>query len=121
VFVASGISGGSVGLVEWDANLDVLYRPSWVQDRLKADFVAPTLARGLLVEVPRSLLHFTAAGRDVELEQAWERAWDGSNVNPMQQGFLTSEEGRMRSGGPFLLLNGSSVFEGCSVNVSLLD
>jgi hypothetical protein len=121
VFLATGISGGSVGLIEWDANGDVQpYRPSWVEERLRPDFVAPTLARGLLVEVPRSFLHFKAEGRDGVLERAWERAW-GAPPNPLERGYLAAESDRLASGGPLLLLNGSSVFDGCSLNVSLLD
>ncbi|MGH2555265.1 MAG: hypothetical protein ACRDHO_06070, partial [Actinomycetota bacterium] len=122
VFLASGASGGSVGLVEWDAHRDLLpYEASWVEERMGADFVAPTVAKGLLVEVPRSFLHFSAQARDDVLEQAWERAWADARPNPMERGFLASQDARMRSGGPFLMLNGSSVFDGCSLNVSILD
>jgi hypothetical protein len=121
LFLASGASGGSVGMVEWDANRDVPYQSSWVQDRMEGDFVAPTLATGLLVEVPRSFLHYRARARDDVLEQAWERAWEGTSPNPMTQGYLAGQEARMASGGPFLVLNGSSVFDGCSLSVSLLD
>jgi len=121
LFLGSGASGGSVGLVEWDANRDLHYQGSWVQDRLQGDFVSPTLARGLLSEVPRSFLHFTATARDDVLERAWEGTWAGPSPNPMTQGFLASENRRYQQGGPFLILNGSSVFDGCSLNVSLLN
>lgn len=120
VFLASGISGGSVGLVEWDASRDVETNDRWVADHLGRDFVSPSLARGLLVELPRSLLHFKAAGRDDVLQRAWERPW-GSRTNPLTYGFLRTQTRREAAGGPLLLLNGSSVFDGCDLNVSLLD
>lgn len=122
LFLATGISGGSLGLVEWDANRELEWKGSWVEKRLGGDFVAPSMAQGLLVEVPRSLLQFQAPGRAETLEDSWVRAWgDDDADNPMNQGFLASQEQSFEAGGPFLLLNGSSVFDGCSLNVSLLD
>jgi hypothetical protein len=121
VFLASGVSGGSVGLVEWDAIQDLPWMDSWVNNHLGADFVSPSMARGLLVEVPRSFLQFAAPGRDDVLEEAWEREWADVKPNPMTEGFLAGEQERMRQGGPFLLLNGSSVMDGCSLSVSLMD
>jgi hypothetical protein len=122
LFVASGISGGSFGLVEWDAHLASPGDASWVQDRLGADYVSSSLARGLLVEVPRSFLQFHARGRDDVLEQAWEAQWNETGgYNPLRDGFLKTQYKRFGQGGPFLFINGSSVLDGCSLNVSLLD
>lgn len=125
LFLASGISGGSLGLVAWDANreLGAASSPDWVEARLGADdFVSPSLARALLLELPRSLIHFKAADRAEILEQAWEDAWGQSgDQSPMGKGFLASQRRSLDTGGPLLLLNGASVFDGCTVNVSILQ
>lgn len=122
VFLASGISGGSLGLVEWDASRDPQLGDDWVDDRLGRDFVAPTVAWGLLVEVPRSFLHFPAIDRAAVLEDSWEGPW-GAGDNPMRRGFLEAQRATYDGAweAPLLMLNGSSVLDGCVVNVSLLD
>ncbi len=120
VFLATGISGGSLGLVEWDARLATGGDADWVEDRLGGDFLAPSLARGLLVEVPRSWLHFDAAGRAEVIEQAWERGWgDPGSGNPLSEPFLASQT--ERGDRPLLVVNGASVFDGCALNVSILQ
>lgn len=121
VFLGSGISGGSLGLVSWDTSLDEAADAGWVDEKLGEDFVAPTVAWGLLVEVPRSFLHFPADDRAEVLEESWETPWaDGDDPSVLAEGFLASQEGRPGAR-PLLLLNGDSVFDGCALNVSLLD
>lgn len=122
VFFATGISGGSLGLVEWDARLEAGGDDDWVEERLGADFLAPSLARGLLVEVPRSWLHFDAANRGDVIEEAWERGWGAPGAgNPLSAPFLARQSSRDRQGRPLLMLNGASVFDGCALNVSVLQ
>lgn len=120
VFLASGISGGSLGLVEWDASRIAGLDDAWVEDRLGEDFVAPTVAWGLMVEVPRSFLHFAADDRAEVLEESWEREWEPAGDNLMAEGFLEGQADRVGTG-PLLMLNGSSVLDGCVLNVSILD
>lgn len=127
VFLASGISGGSLGLVEWDAAEDEARTASlpadWVDARLGADFVAPTVAWGLLVEIPRSFLQFPALDRAAVLEDSWEEPW-GESDNAMRQGFLEDQREAFDAEtweSPLLMLNGSSVLDGCTLNVSLFD
>ena len=127
VFLASGISGGSLGLVAWEANQDLVDRrlsqDGWVDERLgEDDFVSPSLARALLTEIPRTFLHFEAADRAEVIEEAWEEAWsDTAGNNPMGTGFLAAQQAAAEGGQPILLLNGASVFDGCALNVSLLQ
>lgn len=121
LFVASGISGGSLGLIAWDANPKEEAGGTWVEDRLGADFVAPSIAQGLFIEVPRSFLHFAAPGRAEALERAWEATWEEGGRGALTEGFLESQEVRVEQGGPFLILNGASVLDGCALNISLLD
>ena len=118
VFLASGISGGSLGLVEWDASREPDLGSGWVADKLGGDFVAPTVAWGLMIEVPRSFLHFAADDRAEVLEESWEAPWGSGDDNPMRTGFLQRQS---RTRGPLLMLNGSSVADGCVLNVSLFD
>jgi hypothetical protein len=120
VFLASGISGGSLGLVEWDASREKELGAGWVADKLDEDFVAPTVAWGLLVEVPRSFLQFEADDRAEVLEESWEAPWGTGEETGLRRGFLASQ-GEAARGRPLLLLNGSSVSDGCALNVSLLD
>lgn len=120
IFLATGISGSSLGLLEWDLNTASGSKGDWVQSRLGQDFVAPTVAQGLLVEVARSFLGYAARGRAQVLEQAWERPWSGA-VPSMSAGFLESQKKRLTSGGPLLMLEGSSVFDGCALNTSILN
>ena len=120
VFLASGISGGSLGLIEWDASRLAKLGDTWVEERLGEDFVAPTVAWGLMVEVPRSFLHFAADDRAEVLEESWEREWEADDPNLMERGFLAGQAARVGTG-PLLMLNGSSVLDGCVMNVSILD
>jgi hypothetical protein len=129
IFLATGISGGSLGLVEWDTHTIEAVTAStgtatddWVQERLGKDFVAPTVAQGLFVEVARGFLGYKAPGRAQLLERAWEQPWQQGATNTMTAGFLASQTATaMHSGGPLLMLDGSSVFDGCALNTSILD
>jgi len=128
VFVASGISGGSLGLVAWGANRDIESREGpqsagWVEDRLgKDDYVSPSIARALLAEMVRTFIHFDVAGRAEILEDSWERSWNGErSFNAMAEPFLAHQREASTAGGPLLLISGASVFDGCALNVSILQ
>ena len=132
VLLASGISGSSLGLAEFVAHLTTdaaRVRPDhdWVAEHLKGDFVSSQLAWQLLVEVPRTLLHFRAADRAEILERSWERSWDrvssgNDNSNPMMRGLLATQLTTDWTGQiPLLLLNGDSVYDGCWLITSALD
>jgi hypothetical protein len=132
LFAASGVSGGSVGLAEYAAYLSQkteggsppISTTDWVRDRLGEDYLAASLAWMTFVDFPRNFIGFRppldAAG---VLEKAFEDSWaDRSSAKdpsgPLSQGLkaLWSD-----SHIPLLMLNGSSVSEGCRFEISLLN
>ncbi|HEX9823979.1 MAG TPA: hypothetical protein VGB51_06250, partial [Actinomycetota bacterium] len=135
VIAASGVSGGSLGLVEYAAYLASRAngRPpttgTWPEDRLGEDYLGATLAWGLFVEFPKTLLG-TANGLDraAVMECAWERSW-ASGACP--KGERDEREGPLSLGleelwerhpqVPLLLLNGTDVLHGCRFNASVLN
>lgn len=125
VFAASGVSGGSLGLVAHvahstsgsDANDTT---GAWVAKRLGSDYLTPAWARMLFVDTPNALLRLDPDDdRASMLEQAWERSWDDLEPNPLEQGLFALAWKHPNQ--PLLLLNGTSVQDGCRVNTSVLD
>ena len=138
VFLASGASGGSVGLAAWSAR-----RADLVQDRsssatprriegiLDRDFVAPDVAGLLLNDLPHTLLAWDRTDRAAMLELAWEQAWYNRQLpvlDPSARGLarglrqtwdLTHANGTWTT--PVLALNGISVEDGCRFLASAVD
>ncbi|MGH2555463.1 MAG: hypothetical protein ACRDHO_07085, partial [Actinomycetota bacterium] len=129
IFTASGISGSSLGLVSYAAYLVEKEAESshaargWVSQSLNGDYVAPTLAWELFVEIPRSFLRFrTGMDRAEVLERAWERSWpilQSTGKSPLEGGLFSmwSEHPQV----PLLVLNGTTVNEGCRFTSSILN
>ncbi|MFN8223156.1 MAG: hypothetical protein U0R50_07955 [Gaiellales bacterium] len=121
LFALSGISGGSVGMAEYAAHLTTQGSDEpgdrWVRKALEVDGLSPTGARWLFVEIARSFLQFTGpADRAAVLERSFENRWPNGELG---QGLF--EVGHTRPGMPLLLLNSTSVADGCRFNVSILD
>ena len=133
VFAASGVSGGSVGLAAYSASAS--RGQEWVWSTLGDDFISPTLSWQMFVEIPRALLQFGDGGgmdRAEVLERSWERAprhlgqvkllWSallaGDDVYSGDLGtpFLGSNGTAPQP--PYLVLNGTSVEDGCRFVVS---
>ena len=116
VIAASGVSGGSLGLTSWRTHTQTPQTSDWI-DTLATDALTPTLAWGLLVDLPNSLLHTERIPDRAEiLERSWEREWRGDAAGALGKGlFETGAEA------PLLMLNGTSVESGCRLNVSVLD
>ena len=115
----SGISGGSLGFVEFFAHLttdQTTESSDWVQDRLGADFLSPALGRLLFIDMPMTLV----AGSDWiddradVLRRSWEKESEGLN-----QGLraLWNHE----AGLPLIIANSTSVNDACGINVSVYD
>jgi hypothetical protein len=119
IFAASGISGGSLGLASYAAYLaekDAGAVSRWVP-RLSVDGLSPAGAWWLFVELPRVFLQFDSpTDRAATLERAWEREWSSG---ALERGLF--ELRRASEHSPLLLLNGTSVGDGCRFNVSVLD
>ncbi|HEX9236829.1 MAG TPA: hypothetical protein VF972_11180, partial [Actinomycetota bacterium] len=150
IIVGSGISGGSLGLVDYVTH-DVQVTegrsdgPNWVRTRLGGDYLAPSLAWQLAVELPRAFFRFdTGMDRAEAIERALQQSWvdgpwtpgwehflwqgsDAQDDGPLTQGFLdlwrrqATGPGETRAAVPLLVLNGTSVTDGCRVNTSALD
>ena len=129
VFAASGISGGSLGLVEFathEVESNGAPDPGWIRRVLAQDFVGPNLGWQLFVEAPRSLLRYDIGmDRGEVLERAWGLAWraaapsrlsdllekDDGFEGALDDGFLAQRAAHPEL--PLLLLNGTTVEAGC--------
>ena len=89
LFLASGASGGSVGIAFWAAHVINAAPPGtaraptgdredWVEKRLGDDFVAPTIASMLFSDAPNAFLRI---GRLPDRAAALERAFEQSYVS----------------------------------------
>jgi hypothetical protein len=134
VFLASGISGGSLGL----ASLFTANDGAEAINNLDGDFLAPTLAQLLFVDTPNSLLRVrTWPDRAEVLERSWEREWLGGSQPAWIWDDEATDESRFAAGFyatqldgegadaeptfPLLLLNGATVDDGCRLAGSVLD
>jgi hypothetical protein len=115
LFLGSGASGGSVGLASYSAwSIDSRSGdPPTLRDEMSRDFVAPTVAQAVFVDLPQA---FTASDwgddRAAVLERDWE---DASGDKTFRKGIFA-----LGLDHPLLLLNGTDVQDGCRVNVSTL-
>jgi hypothetical protein len=121
LFLTSGISGGSLGQAEYAAHLVEKERGGnphdWVDRAMAVDGLSPAGARWLFVESLRVFLQFDGPDdRAAILERAWEARWPEGEL---QKGLF--EVARAHPHVPFLLLNSTSVGDGCRFNVSVLD
>jgi hypothetical protein len=81
VFAISGVSGGSLGAVVFDALLaeNVAYpMENKAHDILRQDFLSPTLAAMFFPDLLQRFLpvKFASADRGAALEKAWEYGWN---------------------------------------------
>lgn len=125
VALMSGVSGGALGISLYaaraaDAADATGAGNEWVDDVLGDDFLAASVGWLFFVDLPRSLFGFGPGlpDRAAIMEQAWETAWpDG--VLGLRRGI--AELWLEAPSVPALVFNGTSVRDGCRVNVSVLD
>lgn len=125
LFAMSGISGGSLGLVAYASELvrkqTAPYQRDWVNERLDEDFLSPTLGWELFVESARALLRFDPPyDRAAIMEKSWERAWQDEDGDDLLTRGLRATW-RESQHVPLLMLNGSSVNDGCRFETSVLN
>jgi hypothetical protein len=129
VFLASGASGGSVGLAAWAGRrVDLTQRaavPQSVQEVLVGDYVAADLARMLSGDTLYGLIAHSGPDRAAVLERAWELAWGANNNAGMSRGLRASwtlANGTAGTWGmPILAMNASQVEDGCRFVASPVD
>ena len=132
LFLMSGVSGGSIGLVEyttavayegddagdgWSADETSSPGDGWFRERLGGDYLAPTTAGLLLDDFVQGFLRASSGSdRATLLEKSWERAWPD---HELETGFLEMQQLSRQQ--PVLLLNGFSVEDGCRFAVTPLS
>ncbi|HEX2298006.1 MAG TPA: hypothetical protein VHH34_05725, partial [Pseudonocardiaceae bacterium] len=137
VLLASGSSGGSLGLAVWSARRVDLATggtlaartPARVETALGADFVAPELARLLFGDWSHLLLAHDLPDRAEVLELAWERPWPDGRAGLGRVGLARGlrESYQLANGPPgqwripILTLNGMQVEDGCRLLSSPVD
>jgi hypothetical protein len=126
LFAISGVSGGSLGAVVFDALLAEPARGSFQENAHKIlgqDFLSPALASMLypdLVQrfIPVSIPYFD---RGKSLEMGWEKAWrDTMGNNRLAGSFVDLWKPGLREWMPALFLNGTSVEKGNRIITSNL-
>jgi hypothetical protein len=118
VFAISGVSGGSLGAVVFDALVAENDGRSFQEDAhqiLSRDFLSPALAAMLYPDLVQRFLPvpipYFDRGRALEL--AWEKAWrDRIGNNRLAQSFVDLWPGDSQKWVPALFLNGTSVEKG---------
>lgn len=142
VFVASGASGGSVGIAAAIARADTSApgtpgaptvpdepampdygptpevapaAPSWVVESLGGDLLSAPLAWQLLIETPNAVLSFNpGADRAEVLEDVWRGRLGGAATEP----FYVDQADPPGWQGPYAFFSGTNLDDGCRVNVS---
>jgi hypothetical protein len=127
LFAVSGVSGGSLGAVVFNALLveNVGYpMENKAHDILRQDFLSPTLAALFFPDLVQRFLPypFSAADRGAVLEKAWEYGWErtisgadkgGDRANRLEQPFRKLwQDWRGDIPLPALFLNGTRVESG---------
>jgi hypothetical protein len=129
VFLASGASGGSVGLAAWASRRVDLTQsatvPQSVQEVLTGDYVAADLARLLSGDTLYGFLAHAGPDRAAVLERAWELA-SGARPNVgMSRGLRATWALANGTAGtwrmPILAMNASQVEDGCRFVASPID
>ncbi len=129
LFAASGVSGGAVGLVAALAVPPTTDASPLVDKMTDEGPLSSTLASMMLRDVPQPLTSLRGEWNDraAELEEAWARAAPAAFGADGERSFLDLGAGWWRtpgdlagqpSGGPVLVLNGSSVNDGCRALVT---
>lgn len=123
VALMSGVSGGSLGIAAYLSHLaDAFEGPaggnSWVDEAFGDDYLAAPLGWLFFLDLPRSLIGFGSGlpNRSELMERAWQASWPEESTGLRRGVTALWEEGL-----PPVIFNGTSVNDGCRVNLSALD
>jgi hypothetical protein len=126
LFAISGVSGGSLGSVVFDALLAEPARGSLQENAQKIlgqDFLSPALASMLYPDLVQRFIPFPIAyfDRGRSLEMGWEKAWEKTmGDNRFADSFVSLWKTSSREWIPALFLNGTSVERGNRIITSNL-
>ena len=123
VALMSGVSGGSLGIAAYLAHVADGVEGAgggntWVDEAFGDDYLAAPIGWLFFLDLPRSLIGFgpTIANRSELTERAWTASW------PEDRPGLRRGLGALWDAGlPPVIFNGTSVTDGCRVNLSTLD
>ena len=127
LFAISGVSGGSLGAVVFDALLAESPRGTFQENAHKIlgqDFLSPALASMLYPDLIQRFIPFPIVyfDRGRSLERAWEKAWLDTMGNDRFGGsFVDLWKPGLREWMPALFLNGTSVEKGNRIITSNLQ
>jgi hypothetical protein len=114
LFVASGISGGSVGLVTYAAHVldGEAGTSTWPTTHWERDDGAPTFSWLLFSDIPSAfVLRNGGSDRAEILERSWQKTWE---TRGLERGLRESWNLRTsETPAPLLVLNGTRVQDGC--------
>jgi hypothetical protein len=138
LFAASGVSGGSLGLVSYVSRLQTsgqaaasvsapasttkpttkpTTRPttSWYQHGLGDDYLSPALSWGLFVDLPNSLIGLPVPDRARILEESWEHSQPALGKLRLDDLYRRALPDEQASGSwiPLVFLNGTQEESGC--------
>jgi hypothetical protein len=124
VLALSGVSGGSLGIASFAAQLaDPSIKDEAAMQAVanrvgSIDYLSPTMAWWLFMDTPQALLRMPLnRDRAAILELAWERGWGPHSL--FTTGLRQIWFGHPQV--PLLLLNGTTVESGCRFNASVLN
>ncbi|MFF4563974.1 hypothetical protein [Streptomyces sp. NPDC001435] len=109
LFVASGTSGGALGLVGYTTRSGMKYEKDWPWQQFGGDYVAPTVA-AMFEDLPKAFIMDGTFDRAQALEDSWARS--NTKLNDTFSWGPHSPETR-----PELILNGTTT-KGCRVTIS---
>jgi hypothetical protein len=88
IFLASGVSGGAVGLYEYARELLLAgmlagddHGPKWIDQRLSNDFASPAIGWAFFADLPNHFLGFHH-DRAAVLEDSFDRVWPRGGPEP---------------------------------------
>jgi len=123
VALFSGVSGGSLGIAAYlshvaDGVEGAGGGNTWVDEAFGDDYLAAPIGWLFFLDLPRSLIGFGPgiATRSDLTEIAWEASWP-DEVPGLRRGLGALWD----EGFPAVVFNGTSVNDGCRVNLSALD
>lgn len=119
IVTMSGISGGSLGSLEYVARVTAPEDnppQDWVRTRLGDDYLSPPLARLFFIDLPFSAIGGSdkVPDRGDVLREAWESSWEGSGAFTQGMRALWADRADL----PLVIANGASVNDRCAINAS---
>jgi hypothetical protein len=113
IFAMGGASGGSLGVLSYEAGLTSTRSPTWFVDQLgRPDFLTDPLTWMLTADATRAFIGYGGEDRARRLEDSF-----ASHINGLGNDFFAGTWG-LGGRSPLMLLTATQVETGCRLNVS---